>query len=228
MALSATADAPLANGSNTELDSILDHNPMKENEGGWGRGGGYGYSGLDQSSSGAPYNGRSREETASTHFEPYTYQPRRRDHTETSDSMISMHRPDGSNSSHVENRQGQSTNIYEANVYPPYDSYQTPTQQTFSSPQQQWQPPAVPVPVPAQSSANLGPADRSLSPPPRKVDTNVPSTGLHNFGVTLTDSGPTRPTLSVNTAHVSKKSVEMRSHAVGRSFRASVEGVGED
>ena len=158
---------PLARESNAELESILGHTPVKENEGSWG-GGGYGYPGVGQNPSGAPYNGRSHEEweLSTTHFHS--------------------------------------------------DPYQTPTQQKFSPPQQQWQTPTFPSP----SSANPRAADPSSSSPPRKADTSAPSTGLRNVGVTLTDHGPTR-TVSVG----SKKSVEMHSgHGVGRSFRACIEG----
>ncbi|SRR5258706_9402683 len=213
MGLAIAGERPLVNGPNTELDSILGHTPLKENEGGWRGGGGYGYSGVGQNPSAAPYDGRSREEweLSDTHYEPFTYQSQRRDYTEFSDNMTPMHNQDRGDSGHVAYRQGPSIDINRTNAQLQSDPYQTPTQQTFISPQHQWQSPAFPSP----SSVNQRPADRSPSPPP--------STGLRTFGVTLTDSGPTRA-VSVG----SKKSVEMHSgHTIGRSFRASIEGEGD-
>ena len=208
MALAVAGEPPLNNESNTELESILGHTPLRENEGSWGIGGGYGYSGVGQNPSAAPYNGRSREEweLSDTHYEPFSYQSQRRDYPEFSDNMTPMHNQ-------------PSIDINRTNAQLQSDPYQTPTQQTFSPPQHQWQSPAFPTP----SSVNQRPTDRSPSPPPRKADTSAPSTGLRNFSVTLTDSGPT-PTVSVG----SQKSVEMHSgHTIGRSFRASIEGEGD-
>ena len=75
MALAAAGGPPLPRESNAELESILGHTPLKENEGGWGGRGGYGYAGVGQSPSGAPYNGRSHEEwelsTTHLHSDPY-------------------------------------------------------------------------------------------------------------------------------------------------------------
>jgi hypothetical protein len=216
MALTVAGGSSLGHGSNTELDSILGHTPLKENEGGWGLPGGYGYTGIGQNSSGAPYSGRSREEweLSDTHLGPSTYQPQRRDYTEISNTMDKQDRSDSSHVIH------QSVDISGAKPYLQSDPYQTPTQEIFSSPQPQWQPPAFPL----LSSANQQPADRSPSPPPQQVDIRAPSTGLRGFSVTLTDPGPS-PSVSVNSAHGSMKNVEVHSgRGIGRSFRASIEG----
>jgi len=220
MALTVAGESSLVAGSNLELDSVLGHTPLKENEGGWGHGGGHGYLGVGQNSSGTPYNGHSREEweLSDTHVGLSAYQKQPRDYTEISYDMMPMHKQDRSDSGHVVHRLGQSVDISETDTYLQSDLYQTPTQQTFGSPQQQWQPPAFPL----LSSANQRLVDRS--PSPRKVDTGAPSTGLRTFSVSLTDPGPS-PTVSVNSAHGSKKSVEVHSgHGIGRSFRASIEG----
>lgn len=169
MALAAAGGAPLARESNPELDSILGHTPLKENEGGWSGGGGYGYSGTGQNFSGARYGRPSHEEweLSNSRFEPYNQPPQLRVYNESS-----------------------------GNITPTYTNQQ--------------------------------PEDRSLSSPPRKVDTDAPSTGLHTVGVSLTDPGPTNPGLAVNSRHISKRSVEVVSgHGIGRSFRASVEGGNE-
>jgi len=212
MALAVAGGSPLVNESNVELDSILDHTPVKENEGSWGRGGGFGYS------IGAPSNGRSREELElnDTHFNPSAYQSQHRDYTEIPDNMTPMHNQDRNDQGHVVHRRGRSIDNNGTNAHLQSDPYLTPTQHTFGSPQQQWAMPAFPP----QSSANQRPTDRSPSPVPRTADISAPSTGLRAFGVTLTDPGPT-PTVSVG----SMKSVEMHSgHGIGRSFHASVEG----
>jgi len=205
MALAVAGEAPLANESNPELDSILGHTPLKENEGGWGGGGGHGYSGVGQDPAGALYSGHSREEweLSNSRFEPYNQPPQIRGYTEVSGNMTPTYKHYGSDSGNGEYRQHQSTDNSGTNPYLQPDSYRTPTQQTFPS-------------------INQRSADRSLSPPPRQVDTS-PATGLHTFGVSLTDPGPTKP--SVNSARVSKRSVEVHGgHGIGRSFRASVEG----
>lgn len=211
MALAAAGEAPLARESNAELDSILGHTPLKENEGGWSGSGGYGYSGMGQNFSGAPYGRPSHEEweLSNSRFEPYNQPPQPRVYNEPPGNITPTYRQDGSSSNHGEYRQHRSTDI---NPYPQSDSYRTPTQQTY----------------PIQPSTNQQPENRSLSSPPRKVDTDAPSTGLHTVGVSLTDPGPTNPGLAVNSRHISKRSVEVVSgHGIGRSFRASVEGGNE-
>lgn len=216
MDLAIVGKSPFVNESSLELDSILGHTPLKENEGSWGGGGGFGYSDIGQNTFGAPSNRRSPEEweLSDNHSKPSAYQSQRRDHAELPDNMTPMRNQDRSDSS-----RGQPIDFNGTTAQLRSDPYLTPTQQTFSSPQQQWQPPAFPL----QSSTNHQPTDRSLTSPPRKVDTSAPSTEGRAFGVTLTDPGPT-PTVSVG----SMKSVEMHSgHTVGRSFRASIEGEGD-
>jgi hypothetical protein len=224
--MATTTEPSLVHRSSPELDSDTGHHsdighpPLRENEGGWGHGGGYGYSGVGQNSSGIPY----------------TYQPRR--DTESSDDMMHMHErvgalppqpPDMELPSATRARQmGSERTVGMGNwgggsdetgglPYLQPEAHKTPTQQTFGAPQRQW-----------QSPANQRSADPSLSPPPpRNLNINAPGPGLHTFGVALADSGPTSPTVSINSAHSSKKSVELRGHAVGRSFRASIEGGSE-
>jgi hypothetical protein len=229
MAVGAVAEPPFATGSTTELDSILGHSPVKENEGGRGLGGGYGYSGIGQNSSAAYYNGRSNQELeiSTPRAQAYTYQPHRRDNAEISDDVVPTHKQGGSDSSHVVHRRGPSNDVNRTDGLPYLQSnpYDTPTQQTFDSPQRQWQPSDFPPP----SSATQQQAEPSRSSPPRKVDTNVPATPQHSKkGVSLTDRGPTSPAVSMNSAHTPKRSVELRSgHVVGRSFRASIEDANE-
>jgi hypothetical protein len=204
-AVAVAGEFPPVNESNPELDSILGHSPLKENEGNWGHGGGFGYS-IGQNSFGAPSNGRSREEWElhDTHSSPSAYQSQPRDYTGFPDNMTPMYNQD---------RNG-------ANAQPPY---LTPTQQTFIPPQQHWELPALPL---QSSSADHRPTDRSPSPPPPQrqadISSSAPSSTRppHAFSVTLADPGPT------STASVSSmKSVEMHGgHGIGRSFRASVEG----